>query len=403
MKILVVTDTHPLPSDDGMRLHLASLLPRLAQDHEVTLVSLVGPGDTTDRSALVALGVTGWTGVARRSPTRRQRIADEVPALLRQRPVLVQQVRTSGLPQAMAARLRADRPDVVHLQPGWLADLARQTQGVPAVAVPLDASAPNLEAQAQGASGLRRLLVRREQRRLVRFERTEYAACAGVVVVSQQDADLLHGQDPRLHPVVVPNGVEPGPWQRPVGAVRERDLVVLTGALSYPPNVDAARFAALEVLPRLHALRPTARLALVGRDPSPEVLALRSPRVEVTGTVPDLAPWLWRAGAYLCPMRTGTGIKNKLLEALAAGCPIVATPYATGGLSVRHDRDLLLAQDPDGLAAALDAVLGDAAVADRLSQAAVRVAAAQSWERAARQLTDVYHDAVVGAARRAPG
>ena len=393
MKVLVVCDSHPLPASDGMRLHLAGLLPHLSRHHDVRLITLTRAGDEVDASALRRLGVQRWRGVPASRTTRWGRLRQEVPALLRRRPVLVQQTLESGLAEAVAAEVARDRPDVVHLQPGWVTALAAHTSGVPVVAVPLDAAAPNLEAQAASIQGLRRLLVRRELRRTKAFEQRAYAGCEAVVVVSERDAEILRRQDRRLQPYVVPNGIDSERWRRPSTALREPDLVVLTGALSYPPNVDAAVFAAREVMPRLLALRPGARLALVGRDPAPEVQALAGDRVTVTGTVPDIAPWLWRAGAYLCPMRTGTGIKNKLLEALAAGCPVVATPFATGGLDVLAERDLLVAADAAGLAEALARVLADASEADRLGKSAAERAGAQSWARAAAQFGAAYASA----------
>jgi polysaccharide biosynthesis protein PslH len=390
VRALVVTDSHPLPPSDGMRLHLAGVLPHLGAEHEVSLLSVPHPGDVVGEELERRLGLRRWTGVAPRPRSVLRRLADEPSALRHRRPVLVQQTLTSRLPRALEEAVRAARPDVVHLQPGWLAPLAARTDGVPAVVAPLDAARPNLEAELAVARGPRRALVRRELRRTTRLEATAYAACRAVVVVSEADAALLRAQDPRLSPVVVPNGVEPGPWRRPAGAARDPDLVVLTGAMSYPPNVDAAVFAATEVLPRLRRLRPSARLALVGRDPSREVRALAGDAVEVTGTVPEVAPWLWRAAAYLCPMRTGTGIKNKLLEALAAGCPVVATTAATGGLDAVPGRDLLVADEPDALARLLAGVLADPQRAERLGAGAAQAAERQSWARAAARLGEVW-------------
>lgn len=317
-----------------------------------------------------------------------RRLRQEVAALPSRRPILVEQVRSSGLPAAVAAAVREHRPDVVHLEPGWAADLAAAADPVRTVLATLDAWHLNWAAEARQAPGRgRRLRMAREAARMRRFESRAYAASDAVVVVSERDAAVLHDLDPRVTPVVVTNGVDTAYWTSD-GRPRDPGVVLFTGAMGYAPNVDAAVFAATEVLPRLR--RKDVRLVLAGRDPAPAVLALAGPRVEVTGTLPDLRPLLWSAGAYICPMRTGTGVKNKLLEALAAGCPSVATPLACGGLGLTDGTDVLVGTDAAALTAALDRVLGDPALAARLGAAAVVRAAGLSWAATAEGYEAVY-------------
>ncbi len=165
--------------------------------------------------------------------------------------------------------------------------------------------------------------------------------------------------------------------------------------MDYPPNVDAAVFAATEVLPRLLALHPTARLVLAGRNPDERVRALAGDRVEVTGELPDLVPLLQSAAAYLCPMRLGSGIKNKLLEAFACGCPTAATALATNGMDTVAGRDVLIADDADGLATALASILSDPeGTGARLGRGARALAEEMSWAATARAFESVYDGAI---------
>ena len=126
-------------------------------------------------------------------------------------------------------------------------------------------------------------------------------------------------------------------------------------------------------------------LAIVGRDPAPSVLALaRHSWVEVIGTVPDMRPWLRRCRAYACPMISGTGIKNKLLEAMAVGSACVVTPLALRGTTAAPGRDVLVAARADGLADALLTVLADRGEAERLGASArAYVEANHSWSAVA--------------------
>ena len=130
--------------------------------------------------------------------------------------------------------------------------------------------------------------------------------------------------------------------------------------------------------------------------------ALAGPHVEVTGTVPDLRPYLWAADAYVCPMRTGTGVKNKLLEALAAGCPSVVTTRAAAGLSLRDGKHVFIRDDAAAIASSLAIVLTDPAVADALATGGAARAASLSWEATADGFEAVYERAIRRGAGRRP-
>ncbi len=168
--------------------------------------------------------------------------------------------------------------------------------------------------------------------------------------------------------------------------------------MSSPPNVVAAELLAREILPLVRARRPEANLALVGRDPSPRVQALAAEEaVIVTGEVPDVGPWLAGSRVFACPMTTGTGIKNKLLEAMATGLPCVATPLALGGLQVTPGVDLLAAETPAELADAIVRVLDDDALARRLGERArAYVTANHGWRAVADEYVRVYTEVVAG-------
>ncbi|MCW2779154.1 MAG: glycosyl transferase, group 1 [Frankiales bacterium] len=387
----MATTAYPLPARDGLRLQLAGLLRELSQRVEVVLVAVVREGDDlaaapTVCSTLVTVPAAGG---------RRRRLRQELATVVSRRPVLAEQVTSSGLPEAVREAVARYRPDVVHLTPGWLAELADVTS-CPSVIVPLDASGPNWQADlAVAANPVRRYLSRRELSRMLRFEREAYSRNDAVVVVTERDADLLRASGTTVEPSVVTNGVDADRWGRPADAgPRDPDLVVFSGAMSYPPNVTAAVFAAREVLPALRERRPGVRLRVVGRDPAPEVRALAGPHVEVTGTVDDVRPHLWEAGAYLCPMRGGSGVKNKLLEALAAGAPSVVTRVATDGLDLVSGRDVLVADDPGELAAAVAGLLADPEAAARLGDAGAERARDLSWSRTADGFEAVYRLAI---------
>lgn len=223
-----------------------------------------------------------------------------------------------------------------------------------------------------------------------------------LVAVAPQDASSLARVAGRPA-VVVPNGAAVDAkaldkWPR-------EPLVVFTGSMSFPANEAAARFMAYEVWPLVLALRccgprgpdetdaarqpPT--LAIVGADPTPAVQALAEmPNVVVTGRVPSIREWLERAQVAVAPMVSGTGIKNKILEACAVGCPVVATSMAVGGLPSGDDAGIIVADDPERIAAAVVRLLADAKTARRVGSAGLEMARTRfAWSSVAAAFLEV--------------
>jgi hypothetical protein len=223
-------------------------------------------------------------------------------------------------------------------------------------------------------------LLRRWERRLAR--------CAAVqAVISEIDARALP-TPPALH--VLANSVDL-PHAAPPGQP-ERDIdVVLTGNMAYPPNADAARWLSTAIGPALWRRRPRATVWVVGRDAQRLDL---DPRIEVRADVPELTSYLRRARLALAPLRIGTGSPNKVLEAMAAGTPVVATsdavaPFAFGPGVVAT------ADDAESLAILVDRMLADEGDRERLAERALRAVEAYGAAAQRRRLEDLVEAALL--------
>lgn len=246
--------------------------------------------------------------------------------------------------------------------------------------------------------GPRRAYLRHESRLLARME----AACARsahvVTTVSAEEARHYRGIGARVV-YVVPNGVDVVRYaDLPTGREGGVPTLLYVGTMSWHPNASAARFLAEHVLPEVQRSIPDARLRLVGRDPPPEVRDLaRYPGVEVTGGVPDVIPYLRHAHVLAVPLEVGGGTRLKILEAFAAGLPVVSTPIGAEGIECTDATQLLVA-DRANFAGAVTRVLADSALGCRLATAARHLVAERyDWRVVGQQAIDAVEYAATAA------
>lgn len=387
MHVLMCAAQAPLPPWNGLRLPLARLVAGLSERHRVQVIAMLAPDQEVPELADADVHLV-------RPPSPAMARAFAAGAAIRRRPLRAD-AHARALRNALRATLRDDAPDVVHVFSGRMAALAGQLDGHAAVLTALDAWHRNVAARVVSEPRWRRPLLRMEEYNVRRFSAEEYRRYSSVVVVSPQDAAALTELSADIPVQVIANGVDADAFAAPPDTTRDEDLLVFHGVMSYAPNVAAARLLIEEVLPRVRVHRPDAHAALVGRAPSPAVQQLGKNRgVAVTGAVKDVRPWLHRAAVYVCPMHTGTGIKNKVLEAMASGLAVVGTPLAMQGLDVVDGTHVLVAPDAPGVADATRRVLDDPEMGRRLgAAAAAHVREHHSWDAVVRAYERVYDDA----------
>jgi glycosyltransferase involved in cell wall biosynthesis len=220
------------------------------------------------------------------------------------------------------------------------------------------------------------------------YERRAVRSLAAMTVVGDADAAVLRRLSARRTVYVVPNGVVPGPppraeWESPT------PTIILTGVMSFGPNIDAALYFADRVWPLIHGARRDAVFLIAGRNPVPAIAALGDrPGITVLPDVPSIDAVLRSCWLAVAPMQSGTGIKNKVLEAWAAGKPVVMSPLARNGLRVRGEVADLVASEPAEFASLVLRLLDEPERRLTLGIAARdAVARAHSWSDAAGQLT----------------
>ena len=258
------------------------------------------------------------------------------------------------------------RPDVMQFEYHTMAQYVDEARGCLTILVEHEPGAAAARDRWQFSTGWRRRVLVREMRAWERYERERLAKFDAVVCFTDLDRRKLLELAPAARVEVIPPLGPSAAGMRSLGG-EPTSTILFAGNFIHPPNVDAAIRMAEGIFPRVRVRHPEAMLQLVGDAPPASVRRLAGPGVIVTGRVLDVVPFLDAAMVVVAPLRIGGGIRIKVIEALAFGKPIVATPLAAEGLNVSDGREMLLAESDQTFADAVCALLSDAPLRERLS------------------------------------
>jgi polysaccharide biosynthesis protein PslH len=383
------------PVDKGGRIRTYQMLRELRRQHRVTYLTL----DDGTASADAVERATEYCHEVVRVPfrTRSKRTASFYLELLgnvfSRLPYAIAKYRVPELEARVRELVARGGVDVV------VCDFL-----FPSINVPSDLGVPtvlfqhNVEAAiwerhtAVAANPLTKRYMAEQWRRMRAFEGAECRRFDHVVAVSKEDCAALAAQYGLPSVSEVPTGVDID-YFRPSGRTdRAPAELVFTGSMDWLPNEDGIGWFCEEILPRIRAEIPDAALKIVGRSPSKPVrdLAERFANVEVTGSVPDVRPYMERATAFVIPLRVGGGTRLKVYEAMGMEIPIVSTTIGAEGLPVRDGEDIVIADSPQDFANATVRLLRDRPEAARVAAtAATRVRAEFGWSEAARRFAEI--------------
>ncbi|MBK9419963.1 MAG: glycosyltransferase [Flavobacteriales bacterium] len=383
MRLLVVLSRMPYPLEKGDKLRAYHLVKRLAKHHRIYLFCLSDQRIKDEHlehlrtfcANIRVVHLSRWrilsrmaTSVFSRLPFQvgyfhhrhAQRAIDEVIADFKPEHVLCQLVRTT--------------------------EYVRHRYELPKTLDYMDTLSKGMERRAENASPWLRPLLKAETRRLIGYENLMLDLFDHHVIISAQDRDLLYhpGRD---SVEVIPNGVDTL-YFTPRDAEKRYDLL-FTGNMNYPPNIDSVLFLVQRVLPLVHAQRPDVNLLIAGVDPDARVreLAQRHPEVTVSGWVKDIRDSYAAARIFVAPMQIGTGLQNKLLEAMAMRMPCVTSGLANNAVGAEPGTSILIGHEPVEYAEHILRLLDDPEERERLAGNGLEfVKRTFDWDQAAERL-----------------
>ncbi len=364
-KLLYLVHRLPYPPNKGDKVRSYHLLKHLTQRHRVFLGTFID--DPADEVHLDTVrGLCPDVHVARIQP--RSAKLRSLAGLLTGQSLSQHYYQNAGLQTWVQRTLAEHDIDAVVIFSSVMAQYL-ETQPSPKMLVDfVDVDSAKWTQYAPDHRWPLSWLYQREGARLLAYERRVAQRAQRSFFVTDNEAALFRGLAPEsAHSVdAISNGVDadffapdpsmPSPFEARAGQPQPMALV-FTGAMDYWPNIDAVTWFMADMLPALRQQWPQLCFYIVGRSPTPAVLALAGPGVVVTGTVPDVRPYLQHAAVVVAPLRVARGIQNKILEAMAMARPVVAAQSCTQAISAKPETELLAATSADDFIAQVNTLL----------------------------------------------
>jgi sugar transferase (PEP-CTERM/EpsH1 system associated) len=383
---------HPL--DKGGRIRTYEMLRVLRREHRITYLTL-DDGATGDAASRAGEYCDTLLRVPFQTALKGSRrfYVELARNLVSRMPYALWKYRSPAMRRAIEEAAKRSGADLI------VCDFLSPTVNVPdRLPIPKILFQHNVEATiwqrhtAVARNPIAKAYLRDQWRRMRAFERRECLRFDHVVAVSPRDASVFRSEYGVRCVSEIPTGVDTDYFRCTGRAAPEPHDIVFTGSMDWLPNEDAIVHFAEAILPRVRAMVPDVTLTVVGRNPTHRVAALghHDPAIRITGSVPDVRPYIERAAIVIVPLRIASGTRLKIFEAMAMGKAVVSTSVGAEGLPIHDGEDILLADSPETFATTVGQLLVDTRRAATLGQrAASKVRAEFGWDRAAERFVSI--------------
>jgi sugar transferase (PEP-CTERM/EpsH1 system associated) len=366
MRVVFITSRFPYPLEKGDKLRAFQHIKAMSDVHEVHLLALsdveIDESDFKKVSELCA-------SVKVYKLSKLQVVFNLLNAMIAGLPLQVGYFYSERIKKRMAKTIRDIQPDLVYCQ---LIRTALYSVGVDSHKMIdfQDAFVTGTAQRLDRAGFLLRPLFSRELNKVKAFEEKCFSWFEKHLVISERDRNGISHPD-SSQVVVIPNGVDTS-YYKPVQNTGQSKMILFVGNMNYTPNVDAALFLANEIMPKVWTMDPSVRLTLAGANPSAAVVQLAGERVTVTGWVDDMRDEYIKADLFVAPMRIGTGVQNKILEAMAMGLPCITTELSAEPLGAENGRDILVSETAESISVMVIELLNNRDKAKEYAQNGLR-------------------------------
>jgi polysaccharide biosynthesis protein PslH len=359
MKILWVNPNFLHPTTKGGQIRTLEMLRRLHRNHEVhyaTLESDEPEGEARVHEYASKTYVFPHRAVSKRSPAF---LGQVLGAVFSPMPLAISRHFSPAMKAALAQIIARENFDAIVCDFLVSAPHFENLRGI--VLFQHNVETMIWRRHTENSSGIRKRFFRLQAERMFRYEQNCCQDSSLVIAVSREDADTMRTMFGINHVADIPTGVDLEYFKDRGGTGKRFDLVFV-GSMDWLPNVDGIKYFIQEILPIIRRTKPDCSLVIAGRSPHPSIqdLAAGDPNITLTGTVPDIRPYLWESSVSIVPLRIGGGTRLKIYESIAAGVPVVSTTIGAEGLPVEPGRHLLIGDDAESFAAHCCALMSNA-------------------------------------------
>lgn len=361
MRLFFLLPRVPYPTEKGDKLRAFHQIKQLSKHHEIIICALNDGVLHQDAihvlkkyaSEVYVIDVPKFTAMI-----------SLVRGLFSRRPLQVGYFYSRVAADKIRQLIKITKPDHIFCQLIRVAEYVKN-QPIPKTLDYQDVFSKGMERRMATAPFYMKPFLRMEYNRLLAYENEVFGLFDNKIIISQPDRDLIPHPD-KEKIIVVANGVDTE-FFHPIERKKEYDLV-FTGNMGYPPNINAAEFLVHKILPAIGKHNRDIRLLIAGANPNMRVMVLKSSQVEVTGWVPDIRECYAGAKIFIAPMRLGTGLQNKLLEAMAMKIPCITSRLANQALKATDGEEILVAETAEEYALHIISLLDNPALADKIAE-----------------------------------
>lgn len=380
MKLLILLSRVPFPLDKGDKLRAFHFIRCLSEYHEIHLFCL-------NENKLTNESVNGikefCKSVKVLKLSRLQILMSLLKAIFKKIPFQVAYFYNSKIQVALDQYITEVQPEHIFCQLTRMAEYVKN-KNIPKTIDYQDVFSYGVKRRMQISPFYMKSILNSEYKRLLNYEAEIFDAFDNKIIISETDRDLIpHPLNGKIE--VIPNGVD-YQYYHYMECEKEFDVVFI-GNMGYPPNIDAANFLIKEVKPLVEIEFSELKICIAGANPHHSVKNFESDNVIVTGWVDDIRKYYAKSKIFIAPMRIGTGLQNKLLEAMAMGIPCITTSLSNSALNAEDAKEILVGNTAEELADCIVRLLTNSRLRSEISENALKfIKTKYNWEENIKKL-----------------
>lgn len=384
MKLFVLLSRFPYPLEKGDKLRAYNQIRQLSHNNNVILCALT---ESSPKQSDIDQLKPFCTAIHVIKLNKLTSAINILKAFFTGKPLQVGYFYSRRAKKEILTLIKNSKPDHIFCQLVRVSDYVKDIN-IPKTLDYQDVFSAGVARRSKTSPLYLKFILKSEYKRLLRYENMIFDYFDNKTIISTPDRDLIpHPEKDKIF--IIPNGVDHAFFQ-PMKIEKEYDVVFI-GNMGYPPNVNAAEYLVKKILPIVHSSRPDVKVMLAGANPHANVVALKSNFVTVTGWVEDIRDCYAKARLFIAPMQIGTGLQNKLLEAMAIKIPCITSSLANNALNAKSGKEILIGDSPEEFAGHILYLLKNKEKAEEIANNGfLFVNAKFNWKSATQKLEELW-------------